>query len=120
MPFVAAETAALAERTLGHLDPARVAADPAAASDAARLVELAARDASVRAAVATDPHGFVPALAAVSTLRCVLTLRELPLAEAWPAEAAACRLVRVGETQVSMSWADGVGVTTYCCEERTK
>ena len=30
MPAVAAETAALAERTLGHLDPARVAADPAA------------------------------------------------------------------------------------------
>ena len=42
MPAVAAETAALAERTLGHLDPARVAADPRR-FDAARLVELAAR-----------------------------------------------------------------------------
>ena len=82
MPFVAAETAALAERTLGHLDPARVAADPAAASDAARLVELAARDASVRAAVATDPHGFVPALAAALRAAADEEVKHLDAADA--------------------------------------
>ncbi len=82
MPFVAAETAALAERTLGHLDPARVAADPAAASDAARLVELAARDASVRAAVATDPRGFVPALAAALRAAADEEVKNLDAADA--------------------------------------
>ena len=82
MPFVAAETAALAERTLGHLDPARVASDPAAASDAARLVELAARDASVRAAVATDPRGFVPALAAALRAAADEEVKHLAAADA--------------------------------------
>ena len=54
----------------------------------------------------------------VASLRCVLTLRELPLQEAWPTDAKACQgrgLVRVTEASVGMSWADNVGVSFYCC-----
>ena len=54
----------------------------------------------------------------VASLRCVLTLRELPLQEAWPTDAKACRgrgLERVAEASVGMSWADNVGVSFYCC-----
>ena len=54
----------------------------------------------------------------VASLRCVLTLRDLPLREAWPTDAKACRgrrLERVAEVSVGMSWADNVGVSYYCC-----
>ena len=47
----------------------------------------------------------------------MLTLRDLPLREAWPADAKACRLTRVTEVSVGMSWADNVGVSYYCCIE---
>ena len=58
------------------------------------------------------------ALNQVASLRCVLTLRDLPLREAWPTDAKACRgrrLERVAEVSVGMSWADNVGVSYYCC-----
>ena len=58
------------------------------------------------------------ALYQVASLRCVLTLRDLPLREAWPTDAKACRgrrLERVAEVSVGMSWADNVGVSYYCC-----
>ena len=54
----------------------------------------------------------------MASLSCVLTLRELPLQEAWPTDANACRgrrLERVAEVSVGMSWADNVGVSFYCC-----
>ena len=54
----------------------------------------------------------------MASLRCVLTLRKLPLQEAWPTDAKACRgrgLERVAEASVGMSWADNVGVSFYCC-----
>jgi len=62
-------------------------------------------------------RAMTTALAAVASLRCVLTLRDLPLREAWPADAKACRLTRVTEVSVGMSWADNVGVSYYCCIE---
>jgi len=62
---------------------------------------------------------MVAALAALPTLRCVATLRRLPLEEAWPDDAAACSLAAVEERPVGMSWADNVGVTYYCCEKET-
>ena len=58
------------------------------------------------------------ALYQVASLRCVLTLRDLPLKKAWPTDAKACRgrrLERVAEVSVGMSWADNVGVSYYCC-----
>ena len=63
-------------------------------------------------------RAMVGALAAVASLRCVATLRPLPLDEEWPRDAAACRPKPVAERMVSMSWADGVGVTFYCCDEQ--
>ena len=66
---------------------------------------------------ASEPHPVWHAHQ-VASLRCVLTLRELPLQEAWPTDAKACRgrgLERVAEASVGMSWADNVGVSFYCC-----
>ena len=66
---------------------------------------------------ASEPHPVWHAHQ-VASLRCVLTLRELPLQEAWPTDAKACRgrrLERVAEVSVGMSWADNVGVSFYCC-----
>ena len=69
--------------------------------------------------VARRPHVVItPWADQVASLRCVLTLRELPLQEAWPTDARACRgrrLERVAEASVGMSWADNVGVSFYCC-----
>ena len=50
-------------------------------------------------------------------VRCVATLRDLPLRDAWPADARACRLERVAERLVGMSWADNVAVSYYCCTD---
>ena len=60
-------------------------------------------------------RAMLAALAAVPSLRCVATLRDLPLRDAWPADARACRLEHVAERLISMSWADNVAVSYYCC-----
>ena len=85
---------------------------PSTAAQACQRLPLAAwAAAALRIGAASRTHQ-------VASLRCVLTLRELPLQEAWPTDAKACRgrgLERVAEASVGMSWADNVGVSFYCC-----
>ena len=86
---------------------------PSATHVCQRLPLDASEAATLRVGVRT-PY----ALNQVASLRCVLTLRDLPLREAWPTDAKACRgrrLERVAEVSVGMSWADNVGVSYYCC-----
>jgi len=88
------------------------ALQPCTATQACQRLPLAAWEAAaLRIGAASRTHQ-------VASLRCVLTLRELPLQEAWPTDAKACRgrrLERVAEVSVGMSWADNVGVSFYCC-----
>ena len=97
----------------------------------ARRVALRHADATARGALDGATHVYMAnlcfpealnramlaALAAVPSLRCVATLRDLPLRDAWPADARACRLERVAERLVGMSWADNVAVSYYCCTD---
>lgn len=121
-----ADRAALAAAALA--DAAR---DGLLAADEARRVEPIHADATAPGALDGATHlymanlcfpdalnrAMVGALAAVASLRCVATLRPLPLDEEWPSDAAACRPTPVAERMMSMSWADSVGVTFYCCDE---
>ena len=120
--------AALAERAL-----AAAARDGFLTADETARVELLHADGTAPGVLQGATHVYmanlcfpdelnvamVAALAALPTLRCMATLRRLPLEEAWPDDAAACSLAAVEERPVGMSWADNVGVTYYCCEKET-